>query len=584
MMNQCTRNGILRLCFSVLVMVPSTVWADDFISVTIQGIDGRLYDNVAAFLTILEKKDQQRLRNMQVRGLHQDAQQEIRQALEPFGYYDVRIEAELQRQKEGWKAVYVIDPGEPVRIAEVDIELDDPEEEVVNWAGIAGGFPLQSGDVLDHATYEQGKKNLLERLYALGYVKAEYRKSEIRIHKTEKSARISLRVIPGSRYLFGETVFDQELLSPKLLAGFINYEKGEPYSRQKLIQLQQILYRTNFFGQVIVQGEVEKPEGVYIPVTIRLSDPEFFNRYTFGLGYATDDGMRGTAGWNNRLFNRHGHTVSSELQLAERRSSLNFIYGIPVLDPRYDKVFFGTTYDEEKWEETETRLFKGGVRYEYSGPRYKYGAGLELHSEKYEIGATSGETFLPIPNARWSMIYGDDPINTQNGLFLSINLKGAAESLFADTTFLQGVVSGKLITSPLNDVRFISRFSVGATWVDAIDDLPPSLRFYTGGDQSVRGYGYRELGAKDSSGTVVGGKYLVLGSFEVEKNIYGNWSAAAFIDTGQGVNELSEDLSTGVGLGVRYRLPFGQIRVDVASAVSEEGQPLRLHLTVGADL
>jgi translocation and assembly module TamA len=584
MMNQFTRNGILWLCLFLPAIAPSTVWADDFISVTIQGIDGRLYDNVAAFLTILDKKDQRSLRHTQVRGLHEDAQQEIREALEPFGYYDVQIEAELRREEDSWRAVYTINPGEPVRVAGVDIELDNPEVEVVNWADIAGGFSLQSGDVLDHVTYERGKKNLLEHLYALGYVKAEYRKSEIRIHKTEKSARIYLRVLPGSRYLFGDTVFDQELLSPELLIGFLNYEKGEPYSRQKLIQLQQILYRTNFFGQVVVRGEVEKPEGVYIPVTISLFDPEFFNRYTFGLGYATDDGMRGKAGWDNRLFNRHGHTVSSELQLAERRSSLNFIYGIPIMDPRYDKVYFGTTYDEEKWEETETRLFKGGVRYEYAGARFKYGAGLELHSEKYEIGSTSGETFLPIPNARWSMVYGDDPINTRNGLFFSINLKGAAESLLADTNFLQGLVSGKLITSPLDDVRFISRFSVGATWVDAIDDLPPSLRFYTGGDQSVRGYGYRELGAKDSSGTVVGGKYLLVGSFEVEKNIYGNWSAAAFIDTGQGVNDLAEDLSTGVGLGIRYRLPFGQIRVDVASAVSEEGQPLRLHLTVGADL
>ncbi|MEE4240312.1 MAG: autotransporter assembly complex family protein [Desulfopila sp.] len=583
-MNQFTRNGILWLCLFLPALMPGILLADDSITVTIEGIEGRLYDNAVAFISIMDSKNQQGLKKTEVQKLHEDAPGEIRQALEPFGYYDANVKSELRREADGWKASYVIDPGEPVRVAAVDIAIDAAPDSSINWIETRENFSLQAGDILDHSRYERGKKRLLERLYDLGYVKAEYGKSEIRIHRQKKSAEIILHVLCGSRYLFGDTVFDQDLLAEEMLAAFINYEKGEPYSPRKLIQLQQMFYQTNFFSQVVVRGEVDQAQGLYIPVTVRLSDPEFFNRYTFGLGYATDDGMRGRVGWENRLFNRFGHKASSELQLAERRNSLDFIYDVPIGDPRYDKMIFGTTYNQEKWEDIDTNLFKGGFRYEYSGGRFKYGAGLELHSEKYEIGATSGETFLPIPNARWSMVYGDDLVDTRNGLFFSINLKGAAESLFADTTFFQGLASGKLIASPFEDIRFISRFSVGATWVDDIDDLPPSLRFYAGGDQSVRGYGYRELGEKDSSGTVVGGRYLLVGSFEVEKDITERWSAAAFVDTGQGFNDWSEDLSTGVGLGVRYKLPFGRIRLDVASAVSEEGQPLRLHLTVGADL
>jgi translocation and assembly module TamA len=88
---------------------------------------------------------------------------------------------------------------------------------------------------------------------------------------------------------------------------------------------------------------------------------------------------------------------------------------------------------------------------------------------------------------------------------------------------------------------------------------------------------------EDSSGTVVGGKYLLFGSVELEKSIYKNWSAALFYDTGKGVDDFSEALGQGVGAGVRYQLPFGQIRLDVASAVSEDGNPLRLHFTIGGD-
>ena len=577
---------VAALCLFLVVIglfAPAALRADEIASVTIQGIEGKLYDNVALFLSIREYVDKENLSSRRIEELHEEAPAQIRKALEPFGYYSVEIASDLRRDERGWHVLYEITPGPPVRISGVTIDLSAEDLPAFQGDVLQQSFPLKKGDVLEHSLYRSGKKKILRQLFDRGYIRSKYGKSAIRVNVDRNEADIFLQIDLGQRFYFGRTIFDQDLLDPELLTGFINFEQGEPYSSKKLTELQQILYRTNYFGQVVVKARTDALEGNQVPVVVRLSDPDFFNRYTFGIGYATDVGIRGRAGWDNRLINRYGHSITSELRLAQRESILNFIYAVPVNDPRYNKMLLGSAYTEESWEDTDSKLFKGGISYDHAGGRYKYGFGLELRDEDYEIGATAGQSFLAVPTFRWSAIVGDQIIYAQNGMFFSINLKGASEALLGDATFVQGLVLGKLITSPIEGIRLIGRFSLGATAVDSVRDLPPSLRFYAGGDQSVRGYDYKELGATDASGTTVGGKYLMVGSLEVEKRVFDNWAVAAFFDAGKGINSFSEDLSEGVGLGVRYTLPFGQVKVDVASAISKEDNPLRLHVTLGAD-
>ncbi|MFP5506345.1 MAG: autotransporter assembly complex protein TamA, partial [Gammaproteobacteria bacterium] len=121
------------------------------------------------------------------------------------------------------------------------------------------------------------------------------------------------------------------------------------------------------------------------------------------------------------------------------------------------------------------------------------------------------------------------------------------------------------------------------TWIDGFRELPASLRFFAGGDQSVRGYDFQELGPRDASGQVIGGKHLVFGSLEYEHRVHGNWGVAAFVDTGNAFNSTHEGLETGAGIGLRWRSPIGMVRLDLAAAVSQDNA-LRLHFTLGPDL
>jgi translocation and assembly module TamA len=124
----------------------------------------------------------------------------------------------------------------------------------------------------------------------------------------------------------------------------------------------------------------------------------------------------------------------------------------------------------------------------------------------------------------------------------------------------------------------------GHTSVKDFDNLPATLRFYAGGDQSVRGYAYNSLGPLDSLGSVAGGKYLLVGSIEYEHRLFEKWSAATFYDVGNAYNSSSEDFKEGAGVGLRWRSPIGPLRVDVSWALSLEEHPWRFHLVVGPDL
>lgn len=582
--NQRSFFPAITTLFLVLLHLPGDIHAARITEVTIQGIEGSLYENVTGRLEIFRNRRNTDLSLSQIRRMHKRAPQEIRLALQPFGYYSPIVNSSLVENPAGIEARYIIAPGEPIQVASVTILEQSGSSSPLDQVLANDSFPLQVGDIVDHRKYASGKQKLLQALYDRGYVGARFTRSEIQVSLERNTADIVLEMGVGSLYYFGKATFEQNVLDENVLQRYVNFNEGDVFSQKKLVEFQQILYATNYFGRVIITADIDSAEGGRVPVAVKLADPEFFSRYSFGLGYATDDGIRASLGWENRLANRYGHSFSADVVFAEREAGLEFVYGIPVRDPRFDTVLFGATYSDENWRDTESQYFRTGVSFEHAERREKYNVGIELRNETFEVGDAGGESFLPIVLVGWETAYGDDLINTRHGVSLAITIRAASESLFADTSFLQGLLSGKLITSPVTGLRILCRGSVGALSVESFADLPPTLRFYAGGDHSVRGFAYNELATKDDAGNVIGGKYLLFGSVEVEKTVTDSWSMALFYDVGKGIMEFNEDLGQGAGGGVRYRLPFGQIRLDVASALSKEGNPWRFHFTVGGDL
>ena len=136
-----------------------------------------------------------------------------------------------------------------------------------------------------------------------------------------------------------------------------------------------------------------------------------------------------------------------------------------------------------------------------------------------------------------------------------------------------------------DDHRFLARTRLGGVATNRFSNVPPSLRFFAGGDQTVRGYGYETLSPKDDEGVGIGGRFLVVGSLEYQYEFVNNWRAAAFVDEGNAIDDPFDTLATGAGVGIRWISPVGPLRLDVAKGLDPGfGGEWRVHFSMGPEL
>lgn len=212
---------------------------------------------------------------------------------------------------------------------------------------------------------------------------------------------------------------------------------------------------------------------------------------------------------------------------------------------------------------------------------------LDLRLEDYTAGTLDdGYSKLLTPGISFTFIEEDFPPRPLIGHRSTALTRGAVEGLISDTSFLQVYGNTKWVFKLWPGGRLLPRAEAGFTMIDELDTLPASVRFFAGGDTSVRGYAYNSLGPTDPLGAVVGGENLLVGSVEIDQLIADNWALAAFIDSGNAYNELADfDTATGVGAGIRWISPLGPIRFDVAIPLEQgAADDYRIHITLGPDL
>jgi translocation and assembly module TamA len=592
------RGGSAGLLYPLLLLgllLTATEAAALKLEVRVTGVTGELRTNVLALLSIYQERKDSNLTEPRLLALHRLAPDQIRQALAPFGYYRVEVKDTLTRPAtpDGtWVADYRIDPGAPVKITAVTYRITGPG---ANDPAFPKEFPLKVGDVLLDSRYEKAKNDLLHAASSHGYLDYDLVSHQILVNPATNSAVVDLVLDTGPRYVFGPVTFKQDLLNEDLLRRFVRFKPGDPYDPDRLVNLQARLLGTNYFSNVeIVPQKDPTGESLVVPIEV-IATRNKANKFRVGGGFATDIGARVSVDWTRRYLNQWGHNFHTMLSLSPALSQLNFDYRIPIRNPLRDYLRINA---DTSYYDTTTR--DGWISFVHFGQSivteggWRRDMGIDYRYENYTINDVEQDAVNElVPNVSWAKTVADDPVYTNNGYRAKFSILGTAAGVISPHSYLSGLIDLKGIKRLTKGLRLIARTDLGATWAGSVADLPASRRFYAGGDQSIRGWGYDALGP-DAPVTdeTIGGRFLAVGSVELEQVIWGNLSGSIFTDFGNAFDpDYPLQFEQSVGLGLAWRTPIGQIRVAVAFALTkDEGPgtwglpPARLHIIVGPDL
>jgi translocation and assembly module TamA len=418
----------------------------------------------------------------------------------------------------------------------------------------------------------------------LGYMGAEYITHVIRLNRGERKAEIELILETGPKYMFGEVIWEGSPLYPiSFLQRFLDFEPGEPYSDSKIYQTQVNLINSDRFATVNIRADKDEAQDYRVPVRIQV-EPSAPKRLRPGIGYTTDFGGRVSLRYQDLNTFGSGHEFNADMSIAERRQTISSYYTLPGRGHIGNRTILKLGFQRELLEAYDSALWTmEGEQARSLGYGIVGSAYLQFRQEDFSESGQEGSSTLFMPGLRFSQRRVDNLIRPHKGFRYALESRGSGQALGAESNFIQLLGNGDMLIPLTTRFSLLPRVQWGITWQkDPLTDLPPSLRFYAGGDRSVRGYAYQSLGPKDSSGNVIGGKHLLVGSLEVEYSITQNWSTAVFYDVGNAFNNF-EDLTwpQSAGLGVRYYTPAGPVRVDLARQINVDNPALRLVVTIG---
>lgn len=571
--------SVIRAIIALAAMLmPSLLLAD----LAVSGVNREIERNVRAYVSLAsEPCDAEAWR---IRRRFRTIETETRKALEPFGYYEPVIRSTLTQNHDCWQATLDIDPGEPVVLRNVDILIAGAASSDPAFQDLKRPASLGAGRALRHADYDRFKRDLQIRAADRGYVEAEFSESRLEIWPDDGAADIAVHFDSGPRYRVGDINIEQSFLDPQIVSGYLSIRTGDYFDRNDVTRAYQDLSDSAYFGRIEVVPEIDNAADGQIPIRISLQRGTRIE-YTIGVGASTDTGLRFRAGFRNNRLNHKGHRLIGDLGVSPVVQGLTLEYRIPLSDPRREWFSFTGALSNEETDSFDTEAQRLGMRWTKAmSDTWLRTLALDIANESFTVGTNVDTSRTVVPSVAFDHKRADRDVFPRRGRRLGVELRGTDQVLGSNTSYIQANAWLRFIRSFGTGNRVIARLNAGAIASGDFTELPPSVRFFAGGDESVRGFAYQSLGPKDADGNVIGGTNLLVASVEYERHLRGNFYGAAFVDAGNAFDNADFDPEVGTGLGLKWRSPLGPIRIYLGYPLTRDNPGIRLHLRLGADL
>lgn len=559
--------------------------------VEIKGVeDERILKNIRAHIENLNIPTA----SYQFRQYQVSLQSKVQAATQVFGYYHASsvitppsVSASNLAKNEDWILLVELGPVTLVRQLMLKLEGQGTQDEALQT--LLSSLKLKQGQPLEHSVYEQSKNSLQSLALSRGYFDFEFETSNIKVFESLNVADITIQVNSGVRYKFGELRFDNDERSQQLISSLSPFKNGDLYQASQLGLLNQRLKQTQYFRHVIVRPLVAEAIDAAVPIEVILSHKPRDN-FDLGIGFSSDVGPRFTGKWKRPWANSSGHSIGGEFFYSLPEQYVSVDYKVPLEDAIQNYLSYQAGYQAQNDNDTSSNKWSISATRHWTveNSDWQRSAFLRLEQETFIQGLELEQTTrLLTPGFTLSRLRSKGGLDISWGDKQSLTTEFSSESLLSDINMLRVTAASKWVRS-YNLHRFFLRAELGGIVTNDFDQVPSSLRFFTGGDQSVRGFDYKTLSPfeldSDGKPELTGGQYLAVASVEYSYPIAENWRAAAFVDAGNATEELFKDPAIGIGFGAIWYSPIGPVRLYLAKGKSNFGSTRYFHISMGPSL
>ena len=562
----------------------------------------QLRDLLENNLDLMRWRGNPRVDREQLLRLVRAAPEQIKTLIATEGYYSPKVSADLDTS--GSKPLVLIDvaPGDPVVVGDVDIELRgfvpfDKGSSPIDAAALRNRWTLPVGARFRTADWEAAKRGLVRQVAQSRFPRAQLLDSSATVDPDTHRALLKVVIDSGPDAHFGGLeIQGLKRYAPSVITNLNTIRPGDEYNEAALQALQGRLQDTGYFSSVEVSADMssviasqvkdlkenegatqQPPSGpAVLPVLVRVTENKRKN-VALGLGYSTNTGARAQAEYDD--LSVFGKRMKSNVLYEQKHQAAKAEFYLPTTTGGYNNSF-GAGYDRLDANGQITRTTSVHAKRAWGSPLLEKTLTLEALTEQVTIDdlPTTRVNSVPLTFSITKRKL-DSLVQPSRGYIVNAQIGGAFLPVLTDEKFVRIYTRG-LVYKPVGESgTLIVRGEFGAVGSKDKNGVPSTFLFRAGGDQSVRGYGYQQLGVPVGS-AITGGRYLLTGSAEYDYWFKPPWGAAVFYDVGNaGDNFYDLKPKVGYGVGARWRSPVGPINVDVA--YGKAVHKVRLHFSLG---
>lgn len=382
---------------------------------------------------------------------------------------------------------------------------------------------------------------------------------------------------------------------------------GDVYDSVRVDASKRRLQNLGYFSKVDVSAQdTSVPNRKNMVITV---EEQRTGSVTFGAGFSTVDSLMGfveiTQGnfdiANPPSFVGAGQKFRTRIQYGLRRQDFIISWTEPWFMNRRLSLGFDGFYNNAQFLSSEynQRRYGGSMRLGRAINQFwridlKYTfENIEIYDLDSDVSniirAEAGTRTKSSVEAALTYDTRDSFQLTRSGERVRFAVEGAGGPIMGDTDIWKLSLQGQKWWELPYDMIFTARGTT--TVVDHYEDtnrVPIFDRLFVGGSKTVRGFDFRDVGPRDSTGEPIGGRTSAYTNLELTFPIFDKVRGAVFSDAGinnDGVFDYSlSDVEVSAGFGVRLDLPIGPLRFDLGFPVvhtEENNHLMKFHFDVG---